>query len=192
MKKSKQVVFLSLIIILLVLIIFGVSYAIWNKTMLGSKENVITSGTIRFSYSEGSNVIMIENALPTADSRGKLQSGSKNVFDFRIEGYAGTTDTSYEIMTEDSSGNTFPEEYLKIYLTDQNDNPMPGFEGNNTPLYTSFPKTDDNKGRVIYRATLHNQSLSQSFRLRIWVSSDYEYREEKRDFRFKVNVKQIM
>ena len=191
MSKSKKIWGLVLIIILLLVIVFGASYAIWNRTMLGSKENTITSGTINFSYNEGSNVIKIENALPTADSRGKLQQGGSRVFDFKIEGYDSSENAGYEIYTEDNSGNTFPEEYLKIYLTDQNDNPMPGFTDSVTPLYTSFPKTEDNLGRVIYRSSLHKQSLKQDFRLRVWVSSDYEYREETRDFKFKVNVKQI-
>ena len=192
MSNSKKICIIVLIVVLLCLIVFGASYAIWNKTLLGSKENTITSGVINFSYSEGSNVIMIENALPTADSRGKLQKGNRNVFDFKVEGYSGSDVASYEISTVDNAGNSFPEEYLKIYLTDQNDNPMHGFEGSITPLYTSFPKTEDNKGRILYRATLNNQVLKQYFRLRIWVSSDYEYREESRNFRFKVNVKQVM
>ena len=63
MKKNKEkIVIVSLIVLLLVLTV-GISYAAFSYSGLGSKVNTITSGVISMAYSESDNVISLDKAL---------------------------------------------------------------------------------------------------------------------------------
>ena len=89
------------IVILLLLVIVGVSYAIFAVTNL-SDENTINLGQISMSYTEPENALVLENALPMSDEDGKAQS---NYFEFKVTTHA-TTDA------DDSNGLTIPYEIV--------------------------------------------------------------------------------
>ena len=89
------------IVILLLLVVIGVSYAIFAVTNL-SDENTINLGQISMSYTEPENALVLENALPMSDEDGKAQS---NYFEFKVTTHA-TTDT------DDSNGLTIPYEIV--------------------------------------------------------------------------------
>ncbi len=89
------------IVVLLLLVIVGISYAIFAVTNL-SNENTISLGQISMSYTEPENALVLENALPMSDEDGKAQS---DYFEFKITTHA-TTDA------DDSNGLTIPYEIV--------------------------------------------------------------------------------
>ena len=69
-QKFKNILTIGTTFILLIAVI-GISYAAFNYSGIGQKLNTITTGAISMEYVESSNVISINNALPTTDTTGK-------------------------------------------------------------------------------------------------------------------------
>ena len=66
MKNKKKVLLSVLGIMLLVLVTVGVTFAVFTYTKLGTTENTVTTGTLKFLYTENTGVgagINIENAF---------------------------------------------------------------------------------------------------------------------------------
>ena len=119
-KKKKQYLEIMLITILLIAIV-GISYAAFSYTGTGQKLNTITTGAISMEYVESTNVISMNNALPTTDSTGKKLSNSGEYFDFTVKSsITGNTDINYEIAAKEENGNTFAGKNVKFYLTKVN------------------------------------------------------------------------
>ena len=110
--KKSEVVFGTIGVFILILAVLGISYAIWAKTFLGTKENSLKTGYVSFSYSEANNsYILLENALPISDKQGKELSGEKNVFDFNVSAsYKGIDKIKYDIFAEPVGTNTLSED----------------------------------------------------------------------------------
>lgn len=194
--NRKSEVFLSLIgVFILLLAVLGISYAVWSKSFKGTKENSLTTGNVSFTYSEAENsYILIENAIPISDRQGKKLNGERNVFDFNVSTTSSNT-IKYDIFAEPVGKNTLPEKSLKIYLTDQKDNPVEGYNGETVPLYSdlkNYNYNGNNKNKLIYSSHLTNGNKNKKYRLRIWLSSDSNNGENQLKFSFKVNVKGSM
>lgn len=188
-KNTKEIVITVISVLILIIAVFGISYSIWTQTFLGSKENSINTGYISFSYTESdTNVIDINNAVPISDEKGKKLIGNNNVFDFTVSAkYQGVSAIDYEIYATPIT-QTLDSKYIKVYLTDQNDQAVTGFDSV-IPTYDQLKDSTIDNSKIIYNSSLNQSGISQKFRLRIWVSSDYNMPETSKKFSFKVNVK---
>ena len=86
-RKSKQILFSIFGILSLLVITIGVTYAVFTYTKEGTTDNVVTSGTLKFLYTENDtngNGISITEAEPISDTKGKELVGDNNVFDFKV------------------------------------------------------------------------------------------------------------
>ena len=190
----KKIILSSLAVLVLVIAVIGISYAIWSRTFHGEKENSLKTGYVSFSYSEANNsYILLENALPISDKQGKELSGEKNVFDFNVSAsYKGIDKIKYDIFAEPVGTNTLSEDSVKVYLTDQNDNPIEGYNGDNVPLYDDlqdYNYNGNNRYKLLHSGYLTEQDSNKGYRLRIWLSSDFTDGSNQLTFSFKVNVK---
>ena len=124
MTKEKIKNTLTIVIsIFLLIVVIGVSYAAFTYSGIGKKENTITTGAISMSYTESSNTISMNNALPTTDTTGKTRTNSGEYFDFTVKSsIAGNTDINYEIAAKEETGNTFSGSNIKYYLTSVDSN----------------------------------------------------------------------
>ncbi|CDE74392.1 unknown [Clostridium sp. CAG:451] len=86
MEKKRQLLLTIGLVLVLVLMIVGISYAAFKFTGLGKKENTITTGAITMKYTESTNVINMTGALPTTDKTGKVRLTEGEYFDFTLEG----------------------------------------------------------------------------------------------------------
>ncbi len=189
MDNKKNVVLSVIFIILLFIFVIGISYAVWNRTFLGTQENSINTGYISFSYTESdTNVIEIHNAVPISDEKGKMLSGNNEMFDFTVSAkFAGVSSVDYEIYATPIV-QTIDSKYIKVYLTDQYDQPV-GFYGEvEVPTYDSLEDSTIEGTKTIYKSTLTTSGKVVDYRLRIWVASDYNVPSESQKFAFKVNV----
>ncbi len=187
-KNKKEIIVMTLSVVILIVAVIGISYSIWTQTFMGTKENSINTGYISFSYTESNtNVIEIKDAVPISDENGKKLTGNTNMFDFTVSAkYAGVPSIDYEIYITPSK-QTLESKYVKVYLTNQNDQPLPGFE-NEVPTYESLMDSNIDDSKVVYKSSLKNSNSSADYRLRIWVSSEYNEPSLSKDFSFKVNV----
>ena len=191
--KNKSFLFIILILILLIAII-GISYAAFSYTGTGQKLNTITTGAISMEYVESTNVISMNNALPTTDSTGKKLSASGEYFDFTVKSsIAGNTDINYEIAAKEENGNTFDGKNVKFYLTKVNSD---GSEEEAMPpkTYSEDPTGNVYTGRPSDMMSLFVGNLNQQgdteikYRLRLWVDESYNPQNDNGGLIYKVKV----
>ena len=82
-EKIKDILTIGISVFMLVVVI-GISYSAFTYSGLGKKENKITTGAITMLYTESSNTITMNNALPTTDNTGKTRKNVGEYFDFII------------------------------------------------------------------------------------------------------------
>ena len=191
--KNKSFLFIILILILLIAII-GISYAAFSYTGTGQKLNTITTGAISMEYVESTNVISMNNALPTTDTTGKKLSNSGEYFDFIVKSsIAGNTDINYEIAAKEENGNTFDGNNVKFYLTKVN---ADGTEEEAMPpkTYSEDPTGNVYTGRPSDMMSLFVGNLNQQgdteikYRLRMWVDESYNPQNDNGGLIYKVKV----
>ncbi len=193
MKKVKiKKIFSTILLLFLITLVIGITYAAFTLTEVGS-ENVITTGSISMSYTESTNVISINNALPTSDTDGKVSS---NYFDFNVTSNLTLDDAnpkgvaSYSIEIEPLSVDTgytaLTDNQIKLYLEDITNNKILV----NSKLVSSL--LNYNLYTASHKHTKTISSVTTNYRLRAWIdynvdsskwnsSSQYEYK-------FRVNV----
>ena len=100
--------------------IVGISYAAFQFTGTGQKANTVTTSVITMSYTESSNVISIDKALPTTDATGKVRLTEGEYFDFTLESTVkGAENINWVIAAEDvtTSSRKIDGSNIKLYLT---------------------------------------------------------------------------
>ena len=110
MTKTRKTLVIILVTIML-LVVIGISYAAFSYTGTGQKLNTITTGAISMEYVESTNVISMNNALPTTDSTGKKLSNSSR------EAIPPKT------YSEDSTGNVYtgrPSDMMSLFVGNLN------------------------------------------------------------------------
>ena len=145
-------------------------------------------------YVESTNVISMNNALPTTDSTGKKLSNSGEYFDFTVKSsIAGNTDINYEIAAKAENGNTFDGKNVKFYLTKVNSD---GSEEEAMPpkTYSEDPTSNVYTGRPSDMMSLFVGNLNQQgdteikYRLRMWVDESYNPQNDNGGLIYKVKV----
>ena len=180
--------------IFLLIVVIGVSYAAFTYSGLGKRENTITTGAISMSYTESTNTISMNNALPTTDNTGKTRTNSGEYFDFTVKSsIAGNTDINYEIAAKEETGNTFNGNNIKYYLTSVDSNgketevlaPRTYYEEPSGNVYTGRPSDM----MSLYVGNLKNQGETTiNYRLRIWVDENYNPQNDNGGLTYKVRV----
>lgn len=197
---SKKMLLSVLGIAILVVAVVGISYAVFTFTFHSKKENIVNTGTISMSYTEGvSNVMTITNAMPTTDEVGMKQ---KEYFDFKISSeIMGATQIHYQIIarniTDGSKKEPLDGKYVRLYLEKKE-----GSQYRQVLAPTNFNSLDvykeDFNERVLYHTgkfvntTSQKKEQSHSFVLRMWLSSDYASDEVARTFKIRVDVQANM
>ena len=192
-KNRKNYLILILVTALLITVI-GISYAAFNYVGTGQKLNTITTGAISMNYIESSNVISMNNALPTTDTTGKKRLNTGEYFDFTVKSsIKGNTDINYEIVAKEENGNTFSGKNIKFYLTKVNSD---GTEEEAMPPKTYSEDTASNvyTGRPadmmsLFVGNLANQGDTEiKYRLRLWVDENYNPQNDNGGLIYKVKV----
>ncbi len=195
MNNKKQLLLSIGLVLILVLMIVGISYAAFQFIGPGSKVNSITTGAITMKYTESTNVINMTGALPTTDATGKVRLTEGEYFDFTLEGtIQGTENINWEIAAEDvtiSSNKKIDGKYIKLYLTSLND------AGNETEVmeptvYTTESSENTYTGRPTGIMSLAKGSTSTSFstkyRLRMYVDESYNPQGDGGDLSFSIKI----
>jgi len=192
-EKIKNILTIGVTFVLLITVI-GISYAAFNYVGTGKKLNTITTGAISMNYIESSNVISMNNSLPTTDATGKKRKNTGEYFDFTVKSLIkGNTDINYEIAAKEESGNTFAGKNIKFYLTKVNSD---GTEEEAMPPKTYSEDTTSNiyTGRPADMMSLFVGNLNQQgdteikYRLRLWVDENYNPQNDNGGLIYKVKV----
>ena len=143
-----------------------------------------------------SDIMYIENKLPLSDEVAKGYEG-KGMEEY-IEGYSTFSITNpndkrieYEIYLtkQDPKVNGIKSNYINLYLTDEFNNPYPGFDKNKMVNYYDLYVLKDKPGRkLLYRSKLMAHKTA-NFKLRMWLSDSYGYSPLKEDFSVDIDVR---
>ena len=176
-ENKKTLLFSILGVILLLVVVIGVSYAMYTFSAQGSKVNQITTGTISLSYQETSQVTLT-NAYPSTDATGSAVTGHDLVF--TVTGsITGSTSVKYDLaLANITPGATLTAEHIKFNLK-KGDTYIIG--GPNSGVTVASRAT--NKGTLITTGylldtdTLTSEKTGATYTLRAWVADTYNLKQ---------------
>ena len=194
MDKKKQLLLSIGLVLILVLMIVGISYAAFKFTGLGNKPNTITTGAITMEYTESTNKISMTGALPTTDATGKVRLTKGEYFDFTIKSsIKGNANINWEIAAEDitpSSAKKMAGKNIKLYLTKLNGDKEE--EVMAPKVYNATTSANTYTGRPSGVMSLAKGTMSASettnYRLRMYVDEDYNPQGDGGGLSFSVKI----
>ena len=191
-KTRKEIVIIGLMLVLIIAII-GVSYAAFRFTGEGQRVNTITTGSITMTYTETSNTISLNGALPTTDATGKVRLNDGEYFDFTVSSQiSGDVNINYERSAKDvtSSDRKIDGSNIKLYLTrltgDGEEELMIPETYNEESTSNSF--TGRPSGEMSLYTSSMNSSESNNYRLRMWIDEDYNPQGDGGNLQFSVQI----
>lgn len=118
-ENSQKKTLLSVLgVAILVVAVIGISFAVYSTTFEYGDANSISTGTIMVSYTEPTNAINIDDAMPLSDEDGKSLTGTNKTFDFTVSTQATNALTvPYTISLTKVAGSTLADSDVKVYLT---------------------------------------------------------------------------
>ena len=172
----------------LICITAAVTYAFFNYAKTGASDNTITTGTIKFLYTEESGQgrgITITDAIPVASNT--TAKNTAPYFDFRITAEKSASDIKYFITARESKdSDSEMEGIVDLYLSNQAGTQefLQPTAFNDATLY-QYPgiEASDFNEKVIYSYTIPSATTTynQDFRLRMWIDEDTNYSARTRE-----------
>ena len=195
MDKKKQLLLSIGLVLVLVLMIVGISYAAFKFVGEGKKPNTITTGAITMEYTESTNKISMTGALPTTDTTGKVRLTKGEYFDFTIKSsIKGNANINWEIAAEDitpSSAKKMAGKNIKLYLT-KLDSAGAETQVMAPKVYNATTSANTKTGRPSGVMSLATGTMSTSettnYRLRMYVDEDYNPQGDGGGLSFSVKI----
>lgn len=202
-ENNSRKVFLSVLgVAILLVAVVGVSFAAFTYSRTSENTNSIATGTITMTYTEPTNGILIENALPITDTEGMALNGDKNVFPFTVTVNAtGSVTIPYEINIVKDATSTIPDQYVKIALS-KGTTPETVVEAAQTMAALRVAENASTLSSGNY--TLHDETVTftaggpapanatTNYVLRMWVASDAPMNDDNsianKTYKITVNV----
>lgn len=130
MENNKKTLILSIVgILVLVIAVVGVSFAMYSFTGTGTKENVITTGTVSMSFDPDNNMTLT-NQYPMSDAKGVAQETNKVEFGVTADFTNDAMQINYDLgITNITAGDTLTSEYIKVALLDGEGTVLVGTQG---------------------------------------------------------------
>ncbi len=187
---TKEVILLILILSILVVSVVGISFSSFVGTQSGKNDNVVNSGTISMTYTEETNGIRIDNAVPTTDAAGKILSGSNEYFDFTVSSsLIGSSSITYEVAAMKDNSSTISDNEIRLYLEKEES----GTYNEAMAPSNYVPRTSESTygapvGSMVLTTDTHNYSTSDNYRLRMWLGENAVLDFETRTYIVKINI----
>ena len=173
---KKQNIIMGIGFVLLFVMVIGVSYAAYKFSAAGTKENVISTGTISMSYSQNS-FIDLKNTYPKTDTYAIATKEDKSSMEFSVSmETSGTKQINYALaITNIEEGATLKSDKVKIYL-EKEGKVVNNFELNKGKTIDSF-KNRYIEGLIdsyaIYQDILTPSNKTHHYILTSWIDESY-------------------
>ena len=173
---KKQNIIMGISFILLIFMVIGVSYAAYKFSATGTKENVISTGTISMSYSQNS-FIDLKHTYPKTDTYAIATKEDKSSMEFSVSmETSGTKQINYALaITNIEEGTTLKSDKVKIYL-EKEGKVVNNFELNKGKTIDSF-KNKYIEGLIdsyaIYQDILTPSNKTHHYILTSWIDESY-------------------
>ena len=175
-ENKKTLLFSILGVILLLVVVIGVSYAMYTFSAQGSKVNQITTGTISVSYEETSQVTLT-NAYPSTDATGSAVTGHDLVF--TVTGsITGSTSVKYDLaLANITPGATLTAEHVKFNLK-KGDRYIIGEANKGVTVASRATQSGTLIGAYLLDTdTLTSTKTGATYTLRAWVADTYNLKQ---------------
>ena len=183
--KNKKVLIFG--IAFLIIVLLGSTYAFFTYSK-SVQAFTLTSDTIKAEFISGTNSINITNAYPISDEFALANLDKLSYIDFTVSSTINNPDKaiSYELYLTGDTTNTLDSNYIKVYLTDENNNQVVSPKIYNNLENTTY-QADKQIGKVIYIG--NNPGVkTNKFRLYAWIDKDYEQNTISQTFKFNLNI----
>ena len=173
---KKQNIIMGISFVLLFVMVIGVSYAAYKFSAAGTKENVISTGTISMSYSQNS-FIDLKHTYPKTDTYAIATKEDKSSMEFSVSmETSGTKQINYALaITNIEEGATLKSDKVKIYL-EKEGKVVNNFETNKGKTIDSF-KNKYIEGLIdsyaIYQDILTTSNKTHHYILTSWIDESY-------------------
>lgn len=162
--RNKRKILLIIAIFITLLTGLTASYSFFVYRAEGNNVS-LESGEIRISFANGKNYLKVENSYPVSDEVGMILPYYS---DFTVAATTYDVDIKYQIQIVPNSSNTIESEYVKVYLTDQEDNQITDIKP-----YSDLEEAEYNENaKMVYEDYMY-QSGTKDFRLRVWIDENY-------------------
>lgn len=138
--------------------------------------------------------IVLNNSLLLTDTMGKnlnldnLKVGTTGYTEFEIKSKVDEKIKFEVYLLKEEAEPEIPLQFIKVYLTDENDNVIDTFAGSSVPTFYDLKVSDINlNGKILYSGSLKNKE-SKKFKLRMWVADTYEITPSENIFSVKLKV----
>lgn len=190
-KKNKGQLFIALTIVVIIFIVTSVVLLLYL-----SHANSVNNKGIITTFNTSQHVELREY-LPVSDTLGKnfsvegIENGVYGYLEFSVKNNSEMS-SNYEIyITKDSVEKELNGNFIKFYLTDENDIPYGEFKKNKLPTYSDLlVPSDKPSSREIYAGVI-NANEELNFKLRVWLSDSYIISNDEYSFSFNVDVRAI-
>ena len=173
MDKKKESIILSIILLCLILISVGMSYAFLKTSFFGAKTSVLKVGSLSLVLDETSgNAITVEDGTPMYDSEGVKQD---NYFTFALKNN-GVIDSAYTIYLEDQPLDNGDIRVGQSYV-------HCNLEKDSSVLPAKALEGDQAIDKGIIKK---NQTIN--YKMRLWFANDIPQSEENKVFKAKLNI----
>ena len=176
MSKKKDLILISIGLALLIILTVSLSYALYSFTGSGTKENVITTGSINVTFSEKNN-IKLENRYPETDSEGLNNTDTNSQMTFTVSSnISGDTKVNYALgITDIKEGTSLTEEYVKIYLKKGN-SVVAGFTENKGEVLSNFKNkyVENAIDSHVLLTDVISGSEVHTYTLKAWIDENYK------------------
>ncbi len=168
-----------------VLIISGISYALWSTTQEQTSINKISSGCLKLDVTEGTN-INIENAYQTPDVDGLKQEG----YTFTIQNNCNHEEY-VEVNLDINKNNTLNEKNIRATLLYNNQKIIEPNNLNNL-LDRETTNKDYNIGKHLTTVKI-DANNSKQLNLKIWLDENTSFNEleQNNTFESKIEIDSI-
>ena len=178
--QKKNIIFLSVSLVLIILLGIGVSYSMWNVSVSQDTNNTAYTECFDVSITSQKNSIALENAYPITDEQGKKLTA----FSFTI---TNTCDifASYTVNLESLKGTTLNSNFLKVMLNNEELKLLSSYETTDTV------NTGSIESHIMAKGSLGSGD-SEDYTLRLWIDYDTTLEDldnEIKTFKSKIVVK---
>ncbi len=175
---KKNIIFLSVSLVLIILLGIGVSYSMWNITTSQDTNNTAYTECFDLSISNQENSINLENAYPISNDKGK----ELTPFSFTVTNTCDIT-VQYSVNLEVLKDSTLSSKFIDVM-----------FDGN-INLLSNYDSTDKANSSSIESRKLTTGILkskeSKDYSLRLWIDYDTtleDLNNEIKSFKSKIVV----
>ena len=170
---KRESIILSVILLCLILIAVGMSYAFLKTSFFGTKTSVLKVGSLSLVLDETSgNAITVEDGTPMYDSEGVKQD---NYFTFALKNN-GVIDSAYTIYLEDQPLDNGDIRVGQSYV-------HYNLEKDSSVLPAKALEGDQAIDKGIIKK---NQTIN--YKMRLWFANDIPQSEENKVFKAKLNI----